>query len=166
MNDLIFNKDYPWLYYNKENGNFYWVGKSSKTSKVKPGSFASKVRSNGYRYVFANGKQVKSCRLAWYFNFGEWPNFQIDHVNGDRSDDRIENLRDVTSSENNKNRKKPNTNKTGVIGVCLTACGYQAYIYRDNKKIHLGTYECITAAIVSRKLAEIKYGFHKNHGRK
>lgn len=162
---MIFNKDFPWLYLDQESGKFCWVGKSSKYSKVKPGDLASKMGSNGYNYVYANGKLVRAARLVWYFNTGRWPEHQVDHIDGYRSNDRFHNLRDVESSTNNRNRRLPTTNLSGHIGVCNTDCGFQSYIYRDNKKVHLGTYRCVTAAALARKLAEIKYGFHKNHGR-
>jgi HNH endonuclease len=66
--------------------------------------------TNGYGHIFIGGKAYQTSRLAWLYVYGTWPKIQIDHINRDASDDRIVNLRDVSQSENNRNRvfeKKP-----------------------------------------------------------
>lgn len=93
---------------------------------------------------------------------------QIDHVNGDRLDNRICNLRAATNHENLKNRSLLRTNKSGVTGVYRESCTnrWRASIDNHGKTIRLGRYHCIAHAARVRKEAERKYGFHENHGRK
>lgn len=71
----------------------------------------------GYRQVFFKGQIYSVHRLVWAIHFGEEPNGEIDHINGNRADNRIENLRLATSSENNRNRRLSSRNKSGVKGV-------------------------------------------------
>lgn len=90
----------------------------------------------------------------------------MDHINGNTSDDRWENLREVTNAENLRNRKQAKTNKSGVTGVCWykRTNKWKAYIHHVKKK-HLGFYATIEEAIAVRKAAEKRYGYHPNHGR-
>ncbi|MCP5095383.1 MAG: hypothetical protein GY943_07520 [Chloroflexi bacterium] len=92
---------------------------------------------------------------------------QIDHINGNKSDNRIVNLRSVSNSENQKNSAKSSNNTSGVCGVYLnkTLNKWCANISVDYKTISLGLYDDFNVAVVARKVAERKYGFHKNHGR-
>lgn len=77
------------------------------------------VKRDGYVKIFAGGKQRSAHRLAWLYVFGKWPDGVIDHINGNRMDNRITNLRDVAQSENSKNRcavsiKKQSSRHIGV----------------------------------------------------
>lgn len=83
-------------------------------------------------------------RLAWLYVHGEWPKDQIDHINGDASDNRIANLRDVHRSLNQQNLRKPNRqNKTGFLGVCYYKANgkYQAHITVSSKRRALGFFD-------------------------
>jgi len=104
--------------------------------------------------------------LAWLYVYGTMPKEQIDHINHVRDDNRIINLREVTHSENHKNRTKQSNNTSGVTGVhwLEEKERWQAYIKGDDKKIHLGTFKNKNDAISARKEAEIKYNYHSNHG--
>lgn len=92
---------------------------------------------------------------------------QIDHINGDTSDNRAVNLREVTNQDNHKNMKRHKGNKSGHTGVYWNTAvhKWQAYIAVDGKQKYLGIYDDVKDAAKVRKEAEIKYGFHKNHGR-
>ena len=90
---------------------------------------------------------------------------EIDHINGDRYDNRIINLKEATTSENNRNRRITDRNTSGYVGVVKQGDKWYAYIKVDGKKIHLGTYNTKDEAIQARKQAEKKYGFHENHGK-
>ena len=98
---------------------------------------------------------------------GEWPRHEIDHINGDPSDNRICNLRDVTHKVNGLNQKIPAHNKSGIIGVSWhnSTKKWAATITVSKKQLHLGVFDTIEQARDARSLAERKYGFHKNHGR-
>lgn len=120
---------------------------------------------NGYREGCILKKAYKAHRLIWFYATGEWPD-KIDHINGNREDNRLINLRDVSNQENSKNQKLRKTNTTGVMGVYLRKNGtFQASIYVNNRIKCLGTYKTLEKAAFVRKQAEIKYGFHENHGR-
>jgi len=93
-------KDY--LNYCPNTGNFTWLCDRG-TNKVK-NKIAGSIHSDGYLTIQINGKSYKAHRLAWHYHYNKWPSGQIDHINGIKNDNRIENLRDVTSSENSKNR--------------------------------------------------------------
>ncbi len=121
--------------------------------------------NNGYLIISINGENYKAHRLAWLYVYGEMPK-QLDHINGDKIDNRILNLRDVEHSENMKNRKKPITNTSGTIGVYWDKknCRWYAMIMVDGKNKFLGRFTDYSEAVNARKNAEVLYGFHKNHG--
>ena len=122
---------------------------------------------SGYRVVKVDGALYREHRLIWLYHYGVFPEFQIDHINGVRHDNRIENLRDVTNLENHRNIKKRCDNTSGVTGVYYRpeTKGWRAIIYVNGKAVGLGHYKEKVEAIDARAKAEIKYGFHKNHGR-
>ena len=131
------------------------------------GSKLGSTDGKGYLSVQINNKQYKVHRLVWLYHYGSFPKNNIDHINGNRSDNRIENLRDVSYSDNSKNMTLDKRSKTGVTGVLESRSvgKYEVSIGVDGSLIHLGTFGNIEAAIEARKEAEIKYGFHTNHGK-
>jgi hypothetical protein len=105
-------------------------------------------------------------RVAWAIFYGSMPKNEIDHINGDRADNRIANLRDVTSAENNKNLAKRSRNTSGATGVCRSRDGsWRAFITINGRQQHLGVFAAKIDAVAARKNAEWTYGFHQNHGR-
>lgn len=88
------------LNYNPETGIFTW--KLDKNQFAKKGSIAGCYDKDGY-LIIKCGKTYKAHRLAWLYTYGEWPKGQIDHINGVRDDNRIENLREVTNRQNCQN---------------------------------------------------------------
>lgn len=121
----------------------------------------------GYRHGRIFRKHCFAHRAAWMIAYGEMPPARIDHINGDGSDNRIDNLRAVTNVENGRNAKRSSANKSGVTGVCWAKRQqkYLAYIGSKSDRKHLGTFSDINAAVAARKAAEIKLGYHENHGR-
>lgn len=129
------------LTYDPATGHFHWrelVGYRSKVS----GKLAGTLSSRGYIYININSRPMTAHRLAWLYVFGEWPNLQIDHINGVRSDNRLENLRLATRHENMRNAKRKRTNKSGLKGVSWSAeCRkWRACIVRGGKTVHLGVF--------------------------
>lgn len=127
------------------------------------------VAANDYLTGFIFKKKYYAHRLAWLYMTGEWPEGDIDHINGQRNDNRWENLREVNRSENLKNAKRRYDNKTGVTGVFKhknKESYYSAYIDINYKRKYLLHTKDFDAAVAARKEAEIKYKFHENHGRK
>lgn len=106
-------------------------------------------------------------RAAWAIENGAWPLGEIDHIDGDRANNRIENLRHVTRHDNTKNRALPSNNTSGCIGVIWGKDRglWSARIKVEGKTIHLGRFKQIEDAVAARKAAEGIYGFHENHGR-
>lgn len=123
--------------------------------------------SNGisYRVTKVNREKVRLHRLAFFYVNGRWPN-QIDHINGNGLDNRLENLREVFGNENNMNTRILKNNKSGIHGVSWHAriCKWQSQITQHKKQIHLGYHDSFFEACCARKSAEKMFGFHPNHG--
>ena len=156
------------LEYIKETGDFVWIGKQFGITK---GSIAGHIRTNdGYRRIQINGKTILAHRLVWLFEYGNVPSsmYEIDHIDGNRLNNKVDNLRLVTRSSNCKNTKVRRTNTSGVTGVhkVKRSGKYIARINGLNKeRIVLGTFDNFEDAVKARKDAELIYGYHPNHGR-
>lgn len=122
---------------------------------------------NGYRYGSILGKNHLAHRVIWLMENKEIPNI-VDHINSNRIDNRIVNLRNVDITNNNRNLTMPSTNTSGVVGVSFykSRNKWQAKIWNDNKVITLGRFDNFEDAVAARKKAEIEYGYHENHGKK
>lgn len=125
--------------------------------------------NQGYQTITVRCKSYKVHRLAWFFERGEWLNNDqhIDHINGIRSDNRIENLRIVTQRENSRNLSRLPTNTSGITGVAWEGrrSGWIAYINNDNGEQERLYTKDFLEACCWRKSKEIKYNYHENHGR-
>lgn len=124
---------------------------------------------DGYRIVSLFGKLEKAHRVAYCHFYGVWPTWpseQIDHINGDRSDNRISNLRLVSAAINRRNMCVSSRNTTGRVGICRVDSGkWEATIRVDGRLFHLGRFLEFEQAVSARKLAERRFDFHPNHGR-
>ena len=143
------------LDYNPETGNFTWKRRDCKWfslnrfcktwNKNFAGKTAGGINSVGYHVIAVLNKQILSHRLAWLYVYGEWPKGQIDHINGNRSDNRIVNLRDVTANMNQQNLKRGQRNNTycNYLGVSLLkrTGRYYAQIMYDGKRLFLGYFD-------------------------
>ena len=131
------------------------------------GKEAFTVRSHGYLQGGLFGKMVRAHRVMWAMHYGEWPKGEIDHINGNPSDNRIKNLRQVTGSENMRNTRLRSNNTSGQVGVYWLAQRgkWAARLKVDGRVIHLGCFESKKDAVQARKEAEKTHGFHENHGR-
>lgn len=123
--------------------------------------------STGYRRGNLFKKTTPAHRVAFAIHYGKWPEGHIDHINGDRTDNRIKNLRDVTRAENQKNQKLRSDNASGTpgVGYCKANKGWRARINVNKKSITLGYFKTKAAAVSARKDAERLHGYHANHGR-
>lgn len=129
----------------------------------KVGRIVGANNGGGYRRVNILGYRTMYHRLVWAMHYGEWPEGFIDHINGNRSDNSIANLRVVTKAENTRNRR-PGPPRDLPFGVYRNGSGFQASIRSDGKWIGLGTYKTAEEAAQVYHAAKEKYGFHKNHG--
>jgi len=155
--------------YNKDTGILVWA--IPKTRSVKVGSnagclFTNKVTGKAYYRVSINSKNYLVHRVIWLLVTGSWPEHQIDHENGNGIDNRWCNLRQATSQVNNSNAKQRKDNRSGCTGVFWVPQHqyWLAYINYQGKRKNLGCYIRKDEAISVRKLAEVEYGFHPNHG--
>jgi hypothetical protein len=126
------------LRYDPETGHLFWL---QQVSTRRVGDQAGNKRSDGYVKVQLNGKPFKAHRLAWALHFSEWPEGEIDHINGDRSDNRIVNLRVVNRKQNNHNRR-PQVASSKYKGVQWhkAAGKWVARAYLEGKRTHLGVF--------------------------
>ena len=125
------------LNYNPETGEFSRKVHLSNRSAAMDS--VGHKHSSGYFIICVDGKPQRAHRLAWLYVHGKWPENQIDHVNGDRSDNRIANLRDVTPLENKRHRTK--SRKPGrMLGAALHKMTgkWSSQMTINYKKIHLG----------------------------
>lgn len=100
------------LHYDPSTGHFTW---RTPRPKVRVGARAGGLHHRGYRYIEIDGRAYAEHRLAWLYVTGRWPKDQLDHINRQREDNRIENLREATNSQNRANSK--HANRTGYKGV-------------------------------------------------
>ncbi|EIV2008355.1 HNH endonuclease [Klebsiella pneumoniae] len=164
------------LSYDAENGVLYWktrplehfmTSQSCATwNKRFAGKPAGSPNNQQYIHIGMRNKLYKAHRIVWALYYGEYPHSLIDHVNGNRQDNRIENLRVVSSSENCQNQKLRITSTSGCVGVAKCNSGFRSYIQVNGKRVHLGVYQSVEEAFAVRKEAESRYGYHENHGRK
>ena len=141
--------------YNPETGDMVWridIGYKRLTGR-KVGS----VDHHGYRGTMIDYHKFRVHRLAWLYVYGEWPNTEIDHINGNKSDNRICNLRLATRSQNNINRER--SAEQGRVGVSQYGKygKWRAYISVNGKQINRGYYWKFEDAVHARQTAEFEF---------
>ena len=127
------------LDYNPDTGIFTWL---VDRRRIRAGTIAGSEDEKGYIRIKIDGVSYKGHRLAWFYTYGIWPDL-VDHKNGIKNQNWLENLRDTDTLGNNQNQVKPGvTNKTGYLGVDLHRTGkYRAQIKNQGKVIYLGLHE-------------------------
>ncbi len=128
--------------YDPETGIFRWTSAASST-KVRAGDVAGYVCSTlGYVMMGVDGASYRAHRLAWLSFYGAWPVGQIDHINGNKIDNRMANLRDVPASINRQNQHNPmRGNSIGILGVRRSGMKFETSICVEGKGVWLGTFE-------------------------
>lgn len=151
------------LLYDASTGEFFNL---TNRYHAKKGQVAGYTNNTGYTSIAIKRKQYLAHRLAWLYVYGGWPD-QIDHINHNRKDNRISNLRNVNHQENAKNRSAGKNNSSGITGVDWRTRDkeWRARIKFNRRLIHLGTSKDKFEAICLRKSAESALGFHGNHGK-
>lgn len=149
--------------------DLYWKPMNSNgrvRSSVYANNRAGCVSRRGYIQVRKGRDKFMAHRIIWAMHYGAWPESGIDHINGDRLDNRIENMRDETQFKNCKNAAKyPRMEPWIATGVCRRNNGkWSASVQIDKMKKTLGTYNCHTAAMIARKLFNQSNGFSERHG--
>jgi len=115
------------LHYNPETG--VWTYLVSRRRAIRVGSIAGSLTHDGYHRILVNRKQYLSHRLAFFYTTGEWPKELVDHINGNKLDNRWCNLREANHSQNGQNKAVGKNNKSGLKGVRMLKSGkYAAYL--------------------------------------
>mgnify|MGYP003419948962 CR=1 FL=1 len=127
------------LRYEPDTGRFIWASAITKSvKKCLIGQEAGVLHHSGYVYINIMGKKYAAHRLAWFFVHGEFPQGFLDHINRNKSDNRISNLRKATRSQNSANMR--GRSNTGFKGVQKTQGKYTARIRYNYKLRHIGVY--------------------------
>ena len=144
------------LNYDPETGTFTW--KETRRG-LRIGDVAGCLAKHGYIFIRVDKNLYTAHRLAWLYVYGEWPNGNIDHINRNRSDNRISNLRSASQAENCQNKHLRSDNKSGYAGVywCKNAQKWRAYIGADGKRISLGYFHEKGDAVVAQSDAKARY---------
>lgn len=166
------------LRYEPDTGFLFWLPRPASMFPCKcaqhrwnlrhAGKQAFNIKTeNGYLKSSILGRQVLAHRAVWAFVNGEWPKHQIDHMDGDRTNNRIENLRDVPEYINHRNnaRKRGTTAPYNGVSQDKRTNRWIARIHYDGLSRHVGVYDTLEEAIQARRAAEAANGFHPNHGR-
>lgn len=145
-----------WLRYDAETGKLIWLKVSGKG---RIGAAAGTPHAKGYISIGIGRNHFLAHRLAWALHFNEWPSKQIDHINGDKADNRIANLRLATNAENHANRGAQRNSTSGVKGVYWfkPQRKWKAQIQVNGKAIVIGYFVEKSDAIAARLEAEKKY---------
>ena len=156
--------------YESETGDI--LNRISRGTKAKAGAIATSRTGKGYLHVqfSKDGRPVsyKAHRVAWLLHYKVDPgNMEVDHINHDKSCNKIENLRLVDHKEQCGNFSKSKRNTSGVTGLSWhkNNSKWVAYIHKDGERCYLGIFEDKWDAICCRKSAENRLGYHKNHGK-
>ncbi len=127
-----------WVTYCESTGDFIWTGALKRT---KAGSLPGCKDGEGYRVMKIKGRMYKAHRLAWLYVNGEWPMGEIDHIDGQRSNNAIGNLRDCTTKENLRARRF-SRNPSGYRGVHRMSSGkFRVRLWLDGENKHFGNFE-------------------------
>lgn len=150
---LTSNRVRELLTYSPESGGFVWA---ATRGRAIVGMAAGFVAGSGYSSIRLDGINYQSHRLVWLHVHGVWPSGFIDHINGDRSDNRLCNLRDVNRAENMQNQRRAHrSNRSGCLGVAQTKWGkFQASISAHGTKKNLGNFNTVEEASVAYQAAK------------
>ncbi len=162
--ELTQNRLKELMHYDHKTGIFTRIINSGnkKTGDV----VGSLSKDLGYLVTNINGRIYYMHRLAFLYIKGHFPKNHTDHINHNKTDNRFINLLEVTHAENHKNLGVRSDNKSGVSGVSFHKAKnkWRTVIIVNYKQKHIGYYKNLEDAILARKGANIKYGYHVNHG--
>lgn len=155
------------LFYDPESGKLYWRWRNDvllRHNKRYAGKEAFTSLRNGYKCGALHNSSFQAHRMAWAIFHGKDADGEIDHINGDRSDNRILNLRNVDRTKNAQNSATRKDNTSGHVGVRYWPERGKWVACLSRKT--LGYFKTFEDAVEARKAAEASAGYHANHGRK
>jgi hypothetical protein len=120
--------------------------------RYKKGKVVGSKLKNGYIYIYVDGKPTLAHRMAWLYEYGYLPENNIDHINRIRNDNRIANLREVSTSCNARNCKQRDNYTSGVKGVHFFSQTkrWHAYVSVNRRRIHIGYFSTVEEAVCNR----------------
>ena len=150
--------------YNAKTGLLHWKIKCSWNVKIGNVAGTTKHWSN-YIYIRFNNKSYPAHKLVWLYHYGIYPNGCIDHVNGIRNDNRIDNLRHATRAQNSQNMRIFKSNTSGIKGVDWkkNTNKWRVRLQVNHKRIEIGSFYCLDLAELVANEARTKY--HKEFAR-
>lgn len=159
------------LTYDRDTGRFEWLPRrldyfKDRDSRIcatwnsrYAGKSAGHLKSNGYVTIAVLSVSFKAHRLAWVFEYGEWPTIGLDHINLDRADNRICNLRLATDSQNQANTAARIDNTSGQKGVCWNTRDrrWVVQIQVRGRGIRVGNFKNLEDAVAAYRKAAIAH---------
>jgi len=157
------------LRYEPETGHLYWLPREGGPREegfntLRAGKRAGFPLSNGRLQIFVIGYKLYVHRVVWAIHYGVWPSYNIDHVNGDPSDNRITNLRDVTQLENAHNRGRSKNNKSGYANVTADGKKWFAGFKHCGRHVFVGRFDSPEEASRAVRSRQAELGFTPRHG--
>lgn len=150
------------LTYNPATGHFYWL-KGKMKDRV-AGCKCGNLPDQGYWEITINKKRYRAHRLAWLYMYGTLPDKLMDHIDHNRTNNAISNLKEVDKHTNAKNKTLYRNNKTGYPGVDPHGNNWKARIGVNGTKVLLGVFPTFEEAVAAKKAGEKLLAYHKNHG--
>lgn len=154
MSELTAEEIREALDYDGETGEFRW---RKSCGAKKAGSRAGYLEPGRYWSIQFRGQMLYLHRVAWLHAYGVWPSGEIDHINQDKSDNRLSNLRDGTKSQNKANVGVTKQNTSGIKGVRRRNGRFEAQIKVNGKYKHLGVFHSAEMARLAYESAAGKY---------
>lgn len=150
------------LLYDPDTGLLVWVNPAS--CRVRAGQTAGCLRPDGYVFTQINKRRYMNHRLAWLYVYGEWPLDEIDHIDGNRSNNKLSNLRIATSKQNKENTRIRLTNTSGHRGVHWDKSRnkWMAFVVHNRKFHNLGRFNDVNDAVTAAKQARDAFFTHHN----
>lgn len=165
------------LEYDPISGKLRWLSRSAEmfkscaacrswNSRLSGKEALNSIGSNGQLFGSIFGRKYKAHRVIWLIATGDWPTGVIDHINGNPTDNRLSNLRDVSNAENLKNASLSKGNTSGFCGVHWHSKNkkWQAKIGVAGRTVHLGYFDSVVEAANARAQANSDFGYSSRHG--
>jgi hypothetical protein len=169
MEELTFERANELLRYDAMTGKLFWKVNRGGTAKAGDEAGCKWERKHLiYRKIAIDGKHYLAHRICWLLYYGNMPKYAIDHIDGNGLNNKIENMRDVSTSGNQRNQRMQSNNTSGVTGVFWhkQTEKWQALVRVNGKQKYLGLFTDITEAEKVVKKFRAKHNFTERHGEK